>query len=84
MNNWTLAGIIALAVVICAGSIIKYITHSRLRDLDGTYEVVQDNAVRGEPHPKETEPEKQVPNETEAEKQVPEEGDSTEKVPQDF
>lgn len=38
MNNWTLAGIIALIIVICAGTIIKCYTHSKIKEFDGTYD----------------------------------------------
>ena len=42
MSSWTLAGIIALAVVICTGTVIKLYTHNKVKKLEGTYEVKEE------------------------------------------
>lgn len=51
MNVWTMAGIIALIAVAVLGSVIKYITHSSLKDLEGTIDTEKDEA--GKKGPKE-------------------------------
>ena len=42
MNVWTIAGIIALVAVAVLGSVIKYITHCSLKDLEGTIDTEKD------------------------------------------
>ena len=39
MDVWTMAGIAALALVICAGTVIKLYTHNKIKDLEGTFDV---------------------------------------------
>ena len=51
MNVWTIAGIIALVAVAVLGSVIKYITHCSLKDLEGTIDMEKDEA--GKKGPKE-------------------------------
>lgn len=58
MNSWTLAGIIALIIIICAGTIIKFYTHSRIKEYDGTYDIIgSDDTKSEEPEAKEFEEE---------------------------
>ena len=39
MDVWTMAGIAALALVICAGTVIKLYTRNKIKDLEGTFDV---------------------------------------------
>ena len=39
MDVWTMAGIAALALVICAGTVIKLYTRNKVKDLEGTFDV---------------------------------------------
>ena len=39
MDVWTMAGIAALALVICAGTVIKLYTRNVIKDLEGTFDV---------------------------------------------
>ena len=39
MDVWTMAGIVALALVICAGTVIKLYTRNKIKDLEGTFDV---------------------------------------------
>ena len=39
MDVWTRAGIAALALVICAGTVIKLYTRNKIKDLEGTFDV---------------------------------------------
>ena len=63
MNNWTLAGIIALIIIICAGTIIKFYTNSRIKEYDGTYDIIgSDDKGSGDPVAKEFEEESEIEN----------------------
>lgn len=39
MDVWTMAGIAALSLVICAGTVIKLYTRNKIKDLEGTFDV---------------------------------------------
>ena len=39
MDVWTMAGIAALALVICAGTVIKLYTRNKIKDIEGTFDV---------------------------------------------
>ena len=48
MDIWTMAGIVALALVICAGTVIKLYTHNKVKELEGTFDVKDNQKARSQ------------------------------------